>query len=112
MPASEAAGGAPSSRARVRKSRVVKASRAVDGDAVLGRAAGLIRAGYTRQAVRMAQDLVRRDPNNGRAHRVLGIGYSILGNKKLACDAYRRYLLEEPNAPDRPQVKEILRGCR
>lgn len=98
-------------RASARK-RKRRPARSNDPEAELARAAGLIRAGYTRQAIRVAQNILKRDSQQGRAFRLLGIGYSILGDTRLACEAYRRYLLTTPDAPDRPKVKEILRACR
>jgi Flp pilus assembly protein TadD len=83
----------------------------IDIEAQLAQAAQLIRAGYTRQAVRMAHAILKADPKQGRAFRLLGIGYTLMQNNRLACESYRRYLQLTPTASDRAKVEELLQAC-
>jgi hypothetical protein len=83
----------------------------VDVEAQLARSAQLIKQGYTRHGVQIAHDLLRQDPRNGRAFRLLGIGYTLMNNTRMACESYRRYLMVTPGASDRAKVEELLASC-
>jgi serine/threonine protein kinase len=77
----------------------------------LKRAAQLVRSGYTAQAIQITLEVLREQPKNAQAYRVLGIAYSLRGSTTAACEAYRRYLRNMPEAPDRDKVQEILTAC-
>jgi hypothetical protein len=71
----------------------------------------LMRANKLDQARAMSHEILALDPQNASAYRNLGIIYSHLGSKALACESYRRYLRFAAGAKDRAQVETILQAC-
>lgn len=83
----------------------------LDADDALARARELVRTGYVRLAIRSCRQALETNQGDARFHRVLGVAYTLVQNKRMACVAYRRYLRYAPRARDRDQVKRILEGC-
>jgi len=69
-------------------------------------------SGKLERAIEMYRKAVKLDPSFAYAYRGLGIAYASLGNGKMACRMYRKYLQVAPSAPDRGQVQTILQGCQ
>lgn len=69
-------------------------------------------AGKLERAIEMYRKAVKLDPSFAYAYRGLGIAYASLGNGKMACSMYRKYLQVAPSAPDRGQVQTILQSCQ
>jgi hypothetical protein len=63
------------------------------------------------RALEVAHEVLKIDPRNAGAYRVLGIAYSYRGARDMACECYRRYLRFAGNPTDRSKVEQILQTC-
>ena len=47
-------------------------------------------------------------PKDGRAHRALGIAYTLAGKPRAAVEEYKAYLALMPDAEDAEQLKKMI----
>ncbi|NOZ86727.1 MAG: FHA domain-containing protein [Deltaproteobacteria bacterium] len=69
-------------------------------------------ANQLERAIKLYKKALKVDPKFAYAYRGLGSAFASLGNGKMACKMYKRYLELAPGAPDRNQVKDIIKGCK
>ncbi len=73
--------------------------KAVPADVTLAAAVARLQANDPAGAVKMLEEVTRREPGNGRAWRNLGLANQQLKNPERAADAYRQALIVEPSVP-------------
>jgi pSer/pThr/pTyr-binding forkhead associated (FHA) protein len=59
-------------------------------------------------AVEPLQTVLKADPKNPDAHRLLGQAYAALGNKSAATDQYEAYLKLRPDAPNAESIRQQI----
>jgi CheY-like chemotaxis protein len=63
-----------------------------------------------REAVKLLEDALKEQPNNAHAWLCLGMGRQMVQQDKKAIDAYKRYLLLEPNGQYANDVRAALKS--
>jgi hypothetical protein len=60
------------------------------------------------EAVQFFKRMLQLDPRAGVAHKGMGICFAKMNRRSEALDAYKKYLLHAPDAPDAEKVRQIV----